>query len=229
MLVEKMEHCINCKVKSHIFNCLTNEELERINITRSEIKYKKGEVILKQGTPMPNIIFIKSGYVKIFMEGGDNHNLILAISKEGRYINGPGLFYDNISHYTATALTEVETCYIDAELFKNLVKTNSVFLESYLKEFSRRSILTFDTFLTVTKKKMYGRLADGLIYLSETYNAQKFEALLSKKEIGELTNMTKESVIRNLKYFEDEGIIKMNDGIFEIIQLEKLKKISQTG
>jgi len=224
-----MEHCINCKVKSHIFNCLTNEELERINITRSEIKYKKGEVILKQGTPMPNIIFIKSGYVKIFMEGGDNHNLILAISKEGRYINGPGLFYDNISHYTATALTEVETCYIDAELFKNLVKTNSLFLESYLKEFSRRSILTFDTFLTVTKKKMYGRLADGLIYLSETYNAQKFEALLSKKEIGELTNMTKESVIRNLKYFEDEGIIKMNGGIFEIIQLEKLKKISQTG
>jgi len=229
MFENKSIHCNACLTRSHLFNLLSSDELERVNLVRNEIKFKKGEVILKQGTPMPHIIFVKTGYVKIYIEGEKSNNLIVAISKSGRYINGPGLFYDNISHYTATALTDVDTCFIDADIFKEFVKTNNLFLEAYLKEFSRRAILTFHTFKAMTQKKMYGRIADGLIYLAETFESIKFEALLNKKEIGELTNMTKESVIRTLKSLEDEGIICITDKEIEIVDIEKLKKISEKG
>jgi len=227
--IKNTNTCQNCLVRSHLFSFLKKEDLHLVNSNRNEITFKKGEVILKQGIPMSHIIFVKSGFVKIYMEGVGNKNLILSITKSGNYINGPSLYYDNISHYSVSALTEVETCFINTNTFKELVKRNYQFMEAFLHEFNKRAITTFYTYLTMTQKKMYGRMSSGLIYLSEVYGNSRFDVLLTKKEIGELTNMTKESVIRTLKNFEDENIINCTNGTIEILNMKKLEEISKKG
>ena len=62
--------------------------------------------------------------------------------------------------------------------------------------------------VNLTQKKMPGRLAETLIYFSdEVFKTDEYEMILSRQELGEMTNMAKESVVRILKELEDSGVI----------------------
>jgi CRP/FNR family transcriptional regulator len=77
---------------------------------------------------------------------------------------------------------------------------------------------------------MPGRVADALIYLSEQiFETNPFNVSLSRQDLADMTSLSKESFIRILKEFKDEGIIKMNGDFMEIIKMDSLKKISLVG
>jgi CRP/FNR family transcriptional regulator len=73
---------------------------------------------------------------------------------------------------------------------------------------------------------MYGRLAEGLIFLSEEiFMSDKFGNVLSRQELGELTYMTKESVVRILKKFQNEQLIHMEHDSIQILNKAALKEL----
>jgi CRP/FNR family transcriptional regulator len=77
---------------------------------------------------------------------------------------------------------------------------------------------------------MHGRIADVLIYLSETiYNSRSFEMSLSRQDISEFSGMSKDSAIRILKEFETEGIIEANGKRVSINNMNLLVEISDKG
>ena len=53
--------------------------------------------------------------------------------------------------------------------------------------------------------------------------------ILSRQELGEMTNMVKESVVRILKEMEDSGVISTSSSIIKILNKEKLTQISEKG
>ncbi|MBN2350068.1 MAG: Crp/Fnr family transcriptional regulator [Bacteroidales bacterium] len=223
-------NCVDCELKCDIFKLLTREELELVNENRSVTHYKQGEIIFKQGAPNTHVIFLTSGIVKVYVEGYDSKELILAITKPTQFISGPELYVNNIYPYSAAALAETTTCYVNGEVFKQLVRQNVQFAEGFLKEFSRRSLNTIHNFVSLTQKKMPGRIAGGLLYLANSvFKLNEFELILSKQELGELTAMSKESAQRILKDLQDEGIIQIKNNYLEIKDLERLEKICECG
>jgi CRP/FNR family transcriptional regulator len=77
---------------------------------------------------------------------------------------------------------------------------------------------------------MHGRIADSLLYLSkEIYRSDTFDTCLSRQELANMSSMTKESAIRILKKFTEDGIIENNIQHFKIVDLPALEKISITG
>ena len=222
--------CKNCSCKWSNFENLTDEQLELINASRFQAQFKAGEIIFKQGSPTSNAIFLTSGYAKIYIEGYDDKNIILAIVKPTRLIAGPGSYVDNRHHYSMAAITETTACFVDMTVIKKLVLENSAFAEGYLKDISRKSLNTFHKLVSFNQKKMHGRLAEGILHLADDiYETPKFNCNLTRQELGELTGMTKESVVRLLKEFHDENIIKMDDRVIEIIDKAKLQKINISG
>lgn len=228
--VHENKHCIGCGHMSNHFKHLSDKELELINESRFEASFKKKEILFKQGAPISHVIFLSYGVVKIYIEGSSNHDLILSITGGRSYLTGPGLYYRGVYSYSAQALTNLNACYVDIDIFKQLVNNNHEFANSFIEEFCKRSVNTLDSFLNSTQRKMPGRLAGGLIYLSEyVYNSLSFNPLLTRKELGELTGMSKESVIRSLRDFQNENLISIKEDIFEIRNIEQLKKICQYG
>lgn len=212
------------------FDTLTNDELDLINANRSEATYKPGEIIFKQGSPTSNALFISSGIGKAYMEGYDNKNIILSLITPGWLIAGPGTYVDNRHHYSFAALTDLSACFVNTDILKQLVHKNSMFAEGYLKDISHKSLNNFNKLASLTQKKMHGRLAEGIVYLSEQiHKSNDFNCVLSRQELGELTGMTKESVVRLLKEFNDERIVKVDNTHMEILDMEKLKKIMISG
>jgi len=77
---------------------------------------------------------------------------------------------------------------------------------------------------------MHGRLAEALLYFAdEVFHSDDYEMLLTRQEIGEMTNMAKESVVRIMGELENEKIIRAMPRSVKILNKEKLRVISEKG
>lgn len=222
--------CKSCLTRWSNFENLTDEELEDIGKNRYEADFKAGEIIFKQGSPTSNAIFIVSGLAKVYIEGYDGKNIILAIAKPGMLISGPGTFVDSRHHYSFAALTKTLACFVDMNTMRKAILTNSKFAMGFLEDVSFKALGNFEKLVNFSQKKMHGRLAEGIIHLAdEIYNSDQFECILNRKELGEFTGMTKESVVRLLKEFNDENIIEVKQNSIKILNKERLQKIMISG
>ncbi|WP_081421466.1 Crp/Fnr family transcriptional regulator [Salinivirga cyanobacteriivorans] len=121
-------------------------------------------------------------------------------------------------------------CFIGMNMLKKMVHENGDFAEGFLRDISIKGLESLRKIITFSQKKMNGRLAEGLLYLSDKiYNTEDFDCQLTRQEIGELTLMNKESVVRLLKEFDEEGILDVKGGRIKILDKERLNKIMQSG
>ncbi len=222
--------CKYCGERADIFNCLCQAELDIIDEQRIEVNYKAGELIFKQNTPNLHFLCLTGGKVKLYIEGFDGKNLIIGIVKPVEYILGQGIYVDNKHHYSAMAIEDSTACLVEAGIFKSLIRNNPDFAEAFIRKVSLLSILNFEQVISLTQKQMPGRIADVLIYLNEKiYESNPYTTTLSRQDLADMSGMSKESAIRILKDFKDEGIISVDGNRIEIINEEQLYKISQTG
>lgn len=225
----KVTHCTKCNLKTNLFRFLNDEELEKINQTRHEVQFHKGETIFKQGGPFTHMACLTSGQAKIYIENADKKNLILRILKPTELVGGPGFNVDYRHHFSVSALTDSSACFIDVHAFKNMIEGNSIFSMEYIKYLNQIKIMYYEKMMSLTHKQMHGRIADALLYLAKIYNSNNFETALSRQDIADLSAMTKESAIRICKEFKVDGIIDFTGNKFNIINEDALKKVSKTG
>jgi len=223
--------CIdNCLQNASLLKDLSDEEKELLKSNMYETGYKSREVVFKQGVPLSHAIFVSEGFVKIYLEGLDDKELILTIMKPLSFISGPGLFYGGKFNFSAMALTNIKACFINRDVFIDILHSNNDFSNSFLTETAKRSINRISAYMNIAHKKMPGKMADALSYLSNVvFNSRSFNSLISRKELGEFTGMSKESAIRILKDFKNDGIIDFQGDHFDILDYERLQEISMKG
>jgi len=84
--------------------------------------------------------------------------------------------------------------------------------------------------VNICSKQLRGRIAYLLIFFSkDIYHNTKFELPLTRKEFGELIDMSTENVIRILSEFRKDKLIEIDGSKIEIINFESLDKISRFG
>lgn len=222
--------CTACCKRIPLFNFLSEEELFYIDANRHEVSFNAGEIIFKQGAPLTHLVCLTSGMAKVYIEGIQKRNLILKLLKPSEIAAGPGMFVDNMLHYSVMAIKESSACLIEMDAFIKTVEHNSHFTFELLKHLNKQTIGNLDRMVTLTQKQMPGRLSDTLLYLANVvYETDTFHTDLSRQDIADLSAMTKESAIRILKEFRDSEIIRLEGNNFEILNREKLLNISVTG
>ena len=185
--------------------------------------------MFKQGTPSPHFLCLTSGLAKIYIEGYGK-NLILGLVKPVEYIFGPGIYVDNRHHYSAAAVEDSTACLVDAQVYKQLIRQNPDFADEFIQRVSQQAIQNFEQFVSLTQKQMPGRIADALFYLMEkVYCRNPFEMTISRQDLADISGMSKESAIRILKEFKDEGILSSEGNTIHINKTEQLRQISEKG
>ncbi len=214
-------------MKSPLFRYLRPEELELVDRSRRRVFFKSGEIIAKQGAPMAHVISFTSGVAKVYIQGSGNRNLILQFIKPTQFLGGPGIFMDNIHYFSVSAVADSSVCFIEINVFKQIIRENVDFAEAFMKELSRNGIFNQERFISLTHKNMPGRIADGLIYLhNEIFNELDFRIEISRQDLADFTGMSKDSVIRTLKELAGEQIIELQGNTVVITDKEKLERIS---
>jgi CRP/FNR family transcriptional regulator, polysaccharide utilization system transcription regulator len=212
------------------FKLLTKSELQMVNENRYEATFKPGEIMLKQGSPTSNALFMADGMAKTYMEGINGKNFILYIALPGKLIMGPGVYVNSRHTYSVAAITTVHACFISFDIFKHLVKVNGAFAESLLEDISAKSLQSHIRMVNLAQKRMSGRLAEILLYFSdEVFKNDEYDMILSRQELGDMTTMAKECVVRILKELEDSGVIYSDSSKIKILDRERLIQISEKG
>ena len=212
------------------FDLLTAEELEMVDKHSVVIKYRKGEIICKQGSFVSNVMFIEKGLVKTFIDNGTS-TLVLKIITDKNLL---GLTSSNEEHnifqYSAMAYVDTEIKLINIEIFRKLLKENAEFAKEVINILAANNVQIYSRFFCLTHKQAYGRLADIILCLSDrVFRQSRFELPLSRKELAELSGMSAETVIRMLKKFNEDELIEMKGKSFKVLDKERLKKISDAG
>ena len=88
--------CKNCRYKSAAFQKLTDEQLFKVDEHRVELSFKKGELLSKQGMLMTQVIYIKKGFAKIYMENA-GEMVVIGIAQPGTFVGIQALYGSPVS------------------------------------------------------------------------------------------------------------------------------------
>jgi CRP/FNR family transcriptional regulator len=219
-----MQHEPDC------FQLISKEDLVFLSENRTQINYLRGETIFKQGAFAPHVLFIQSGLVKVYIQTGKGKVQNLWIAKSGDFLAFSSLFGEKVYPYSAVALKDSNLLMIEKESLTRLLKTNPEFgFRITSKNYSSEKHL-LEIISSLSHKQMRGKLAYTLLYLSsEVYSGERVFTFLSRQEIAGFASISVESVIKFLKEFEKEGIIKLESRNITVIDSQRLFLISVTG
>jgi CRP/FNR family transcriptional regulator len=209
---------------------LTEEERVAMEAHSVKVIYKKGEIICKQGALASYIMYMEKGLAKVFLDDGVN-TLVLKIIPDGNMLGLSTVNSENNTYqYSSMAYIDSEIKQIDIRFFKQILSQNASFAQEVINILGSNSVQINGRFFCLTHKQSYGRLADILLCLSERiFRQYEFELPLSRKDLAELSGMSPETVIRMLKKFNDDGLIRMDGKSFTLVDPIRLKRISETG
>jgi len=223
-------NCLDCKRSSKCFKKLIPTELEFINQNKTQIFYRKGENICKQGTFASYVLYISDGLVKLYLESPKNKNINLKILTTSEFIGFSSIYGDNIYNYSTIALKDSTICLIEKDSFRKLLTNNGGFASEIIKWYCKNEKQLFNKIQSLSNKQMYGHLADALLYLSNQnlLNEQIFSHL-SRKDIAGFAGLSTESTVRLLTKLKNENIIDIIGKEIKILNPELLKNISRKG
>ncbi len=219
-----------CDIQAPCFQLLTKDEIEQVQASRTQVLFRKGENLTKQGAFASYVLFIVTGFVKQMIEGDSTRGYNLKIVRPGEFLGLSSVFGRNTFDYSAIALTDVQTFLIEKEVIAKLISTDGKFAFSIIKRYCEQSNLLFDSISKLVYKQMNGRLADTLLYLSpDEYSGVNIFPVLSRKDIAEFAGISTESTVKLLKTFEKDGLISLKDKDIILLDRKALQEISRRG
>lgn len=223
-------HCSFYDFEQSWYDLLTEEEKTLIDEHSVRLEFKKGETVCKQGAFASHIFFLEEGLVKVYLEER-NKNLILNLSTNNNLLGLASVFEGNNKlPYSITTYVNSKIVMIDIQIFKQLLKQNSEFAYRIVNILNEKTAQIYGRFFSLTQKQLHGRLADILLCLAtRIFKSKTFELPLSRSDLGDLTGMSTESVIRMMKEFKDDGLIDMQCKSIVLLDIPRLERISEFG
>lgn len=209
---------------------ITEKDFERIDKTSVKLKFKKGEVILKQGNQPTHVAFLESGIVKFNFESESNKNTILTLVAAPKILGGANLFYKDNNLFSIIAVEDCEVILVDSDVLLSLLTMYGKFAVAVYQIASDMFKKSIFNFISLANKQKEGRIADIILYLSENiYYGNSFYLSLTRKELAEFACCSTENIIMTLSKWQSENIIKITGKHLEIMDMARIKHISKIG
>lgn len=218
-----------CHIDAPCFQLLNTPELEQVRVSKTQVLFRKGENLTKQGTFASYILFIISGLVKQHLEEGDkNYNLRLL--KAGEFVGLSTVFGKSTFNYSTIALTDTQTLLVEKDAIEKVIKNNGNFAHSIIKRYCNQNSMLFGNIRNLMYKQMNGRMADVILYLtSDEFLSCDVFTHLSRRDVADFAGISTESAVKLLKNLEKDGIIKLIDKNIVVINRLKLEEIGRKG
>ncbi len=227
----KLNTCETCFVHNDLFRKITKEEIDVLSYIKNCNTYDKGDIIYNEGSRIPGVYCLNSGIVKHYKTGNDGKEQIIRFSKVGEIFGYRSILSAEPACTTAKVVEESSVCLIPATHFINLVNKNSDFAMSVIKLSCKELGDANQYILDIAQKNVRERLAEILLLLHENFGINEdgyLNIFLTREELAGLVGTATESVIRLLSEFKKDGLTELNKRKIKLLDLKKLKHISQS-
>lgn len=219
-----------CDINAPCFLALAPNEMEMIRTCKTQVQFRKGDNLTKQGTFASYIMFVAKGLAIQYIEGDNNKSYNLRIIQPGEFVGLSSVFSQNTFHYSSVAISDCHVLLVEKSAINQIIGQNGIFGHGLISRYTQQSISLFDTLKSVLYKQMMGRMAESLLYinsLKEKY--PEIFTLLSRKHIADFAGITTESAVKILKSLENEKVINLNGKDVEFLNIPYLNELSIKG
>jgi len=180
-----------------------------------EIQLAKGDFLFKEGQYAKNYYQLSSGELKMNNYTEDGNEFIQAIFSKNESFGEPPLFGDFTYPANAEALTDCKLLSLKKEdLFELLKKNPEIHLE-VLKSIAQRLYYKAKMAVEISNHQAGHRILTLIDFLKDreggTFEKYTYEVELTRKQIGDLTGLRTETVIRAMKALEKESEIEIRE------------------
>lgn len=207
--------------KNFLFRQLKAKDLERVARLALERHYDHGQIIFQRGQPKREkdigMMAVIAGRVKISTCSPDDKEIILNRIKPGGFFGEIALIDGKGHSADATAIGECRLLFIARSDFIPLLRRDPKLTLQLLMVLCQKLRNTSDMVETVRLLPIPVRLARFLLKMAEDSGLETPAGLqvnlkLSQREIGDLIGATRESVNKQLRAWQERGMIKMEIG-----------------
>lgn len=196
------------------------EELKKLSDQRKVKQYKKRENIYEEGDYPRYLYFIKQGTIKIFKTNESGKEYIIDVLKEGDFIGYVDLIKDTPYTESASALDDAELSLIPKDDFSTLLYGNRDVSSQLIRMLANDIADKEAQLLQLAYNSVRKRVADAVLFLSEKEGKNEINIL--RDDLARIVGTAKESVIRMLTEFKNDGYIDIVEGSITIKERQKL-------
>ncbi len=219
---------MNFKEYFPMWEKLTSAQQNKLLGSSAKRVYQKGQLVYNGLTDCTGLFLVQSGQLRAY-----------TVSDEGREITIYRLFDHDICLLSASCIMrsiqfditieaekETEVWLIPAEAYKEVMEESAP-LANYTNEImaSRFSEVMW-LMEQVMWKSLDRRLAAFLLEESSLENTLKLK--ITHEIIGNHLGTAREVVTRMLRYFQNEGMVKLSRGTVELTDIGKLEKLNNS-
>jgi len=208
---------------------LTEEEKQLIISNMTKVNYSKGERIIKNGEFVTHAVFIIKGFLKIHCDY-KGKTVILDVCGPNSFFGLSSMIGKDKHAFDISSIDDSLIYLINIDILRKLIEQNGLFARKLVNYMNENMLHYFHhNLIALTQSNIHGRLASTIIYLSQNvFGSQNFDLLLSRKELSQFSNISRENVIKVLYEFNDEGLIKLNGQKIQILNPDQLKHLAKT-
>ena len=195
-----------------------------------ERRFAPHEDIFLEGAPSAELVQIVHGRVKLWRSSEDGAICALLLLGRGELLGPVAILQDVPQLASATALDEVTALAWPADTFRDALRADPVFAQSFLHTVARRAVQLMDRLDDLHGASVEHRLARLLLRLSGDYGRHDDDLSvvldLRQQELAELAQTTVPTVSRSLGAWRDAGLIETRRGQIIIPHLSRLAHLA---
>lgn len=201
-----------CKVRPlSLFQVCTIPDTERLDEVRDSLVFKKGDEIFQEGHRPSGVYCITWGKVKLVKLGNEGKEKIIRLSGPGDLLGYKAIVGNGTFTGTAVTLDDTRVCFIPKSEFLAMLSTDAKLSFSFTQLLCRNISAVESETVDIAYKSVRERLAEALLLLQEKFrfeNENPDIINVTREDLANLVGTAKETVIRLLSDFKDEGIVE---------------------
>jgi len=200
--------------------------LSSVDGGRSQIKYRTGEIIFRQGDPCDAVLYMRAGQCKITVLSEQGKEAVVAIHGDGHFF-GEGCLTGLVRRLaTATALSECDVLRIEKTAMHGVLHREPQFSEFFVSHLLKRQARVEADLVDQLFNSSEKRLARALLLMANFGKEGKTEpviAKLSQETLAEMIGTTRSRVsgfmnkFRKLGFIEYNGHLKVHNSLLNVI------------
>lgn len=201
-----------------------------IEANRKTMSFHKNDMIFAEGSEVLGMYFVTKGIVKVHKQWGPDKELIIRFATAGDIFGHRGMGSELIYPVSATALNEVQVCFVPMDFFMSTLKINPGFQLFLLQFFAEELRISEKKMRDLAHMSVQGRVSNTLLRIEQKFGKDKNGMLCftpARQDLAAYSGTTYETLFRTLTAFEKDGLITTSGKSIGIINHAQLMEYTE--
>jgi CRP/FNR family transcriptional regulator, cyclic AMP receptor protein len=213
-----------------LFSVLRGEDLRDLADKFHVVRYRRGEVLFREGEPAERMFLIAEGRVKLTTASPAGQELLIAVLGRGQIFGELGVVDRGPREMDARAMEDMTVFSLTGDQFWTVIEGRPALARRMLELMGRRLRRADQATQDLVFFDATTRLARKLLELAEEHGEPdgdggvRILTRVTQEEIAQMIGVTRESANRLISSFAGRGWIDWNEGNPVVLKPEQLMR-----